>query len=148
MTVYPKMSDIMKALALLSFRDPQRVPSSEAAHVGLLLAHVAWNRELGHDIQDYRNLLKVFLRSNPNLWSELCSRDTETLIEMMRKVKEKSYPADRRVVVVCGMREGNVRVEWCEEKDYPEASELAKKRLESEYGAGRNIGKRRSRKGA
>jgi len=148
MTVHPKMSDIMKELALVSFRDPQTVPSSEAAHVALLLAHVAWNRALGNDIRDYRKLLKVFLRSNPNLWSELCSCDTETLIETMRKAKEKSYPVDRRVVVVCGMREGNVRVEWCEEKDYPEASKLAKKRLDSEYGTGRTIGKRRSRKGA
>jgi hypothetical protein len=148
MTVYPKMSDIMKELALASFRDSQTVPSSEAAHAALLLAHVAWNRALGHDIQDYRKLFKVFLRSNPNLWSEFCSRDTETIIETMCKAKEKSYHTDRRVVVVCGMREGNVHVEWCEEKDYPEASTQAKKRLDSEYGTGRTIGKRRSPKGA
>jgi hypothetical protein len=46
------------------------------------------------------------------------------------------------------MREGNVHVEWCEEKDYPQASASAKKRLESEFGPGRIIGKPKSRKGA
>ena len=43
---------------------------------------------------------------------------------MVRQAKEKRYPDDRRVVIVCGMRGENVRVEWCEEKDYPEAIEL------------------------
>ena len=126
---------------------PLGIPTSEAAHTALLLAQVAWNRSLGHDIQTYRELLKVFLRSNPNLWSEFRSRDAETLIEMIRQAKEKLYPVDRRVVIVCGMRGGNVHVEWCEEKDYPEAIELAQRRIEKEYGPGRTVGKRRSRKG-
>jgi hypothetical protein len=148
MIAHSKMSDIIKELALLCFRETHKVPSSEAVHAALLMAHVAWNRSLGHDIPDYMKLLQIFLRSNPNLWSELRSHDTEVLIETIQKAKEKSHLADRRAVVVCGMREGNVRVEWCEEKDYPEASKLAKKRLDSEYGTGRTIGKRRSRKGS
>ena len=142
----PKMSEIMKELALMCFRAPQAVTSSEAAHAALLLAQVAWNRALGHDIRPYRELLKFFLRSNPNLWSELRSHDAESLIEILRCVKEKRYPMDRRVVIVCGMRGENVHVEWCEEKDYPVAIELAQRRLEKEFGPGRTIGKRRSRK--
>jgi hypothetical protein len=148
MTALHKMSGIMKELALLSFRNPRAIPSSEAAHAALLFAQVAWNRTLGHDMQDYKALLKVFLRSNPNLWSELCSRDAEELIETMRKAKEHRYPSDLRVVLVCGMREGNVQVEWCEEKDYPQALVNARKRLESEFGPGRTLGKPNSKKGA
>jgi hypothetical protein len=148
MAVLPKMSEIMKELALLSFRHPENVPSSEAAHAALLFAQVAWNRTVGHDIASYEALLTVFLRSNPNLWSELRSRDPEQLIETMGRAKEQRYSADRRVVVVCGMRDGNVHVEWCEEKDYPRASELAKQILESQHGTGRTLGKRGSRKGA
>ena len=148
MIVLQKMSEIMKELALTSFRAPQAVPSSGAAHAALLFAQVAWNRALGHDMQAYKELLKVFLRSNPNLWSELRSRDAETLIETMRQAKEQRYVADRRVVIVCGMRDGNVHVEWCQEKDYPQASELAKKRLDSKFGTGRTVAKRRPRKGA
>ena len=147
MTVPGKMSEIMKELALMSFRNPQAIPSSEAAHAALLLAQVAWNRTLGHDTEAYKELLKAFLRSNPNLWSELRSRDAEALIETMRQAKEQRYSADRRVVVVCGMREQSVHVEWCEEKDYPQASELAKKRLAEKFGTGRTVGKRRSPKG-
>src|SRR3972149_5606799 len=134
------MSEIMKELALLSFRDPQAVPSSEAVHAGLLFAHVAWNRALGHDVAPYEKPLAVFLRSNPNLWSELLSRDAEALIETMRQAKEQRYSADRRVVVVCGMRDGNVHAEWCEEKNYPRASELAKQMLELKYGTGCTFG--------
>jgi hypothetical protein len=142
------MSEIMKELALMGFRDPQAVPSSEAAHAALLFAQVAWTRALGHDMQAYRELLKVFLRSNPNLWSELRSRDAESLIKIMRQAKEQRYLSDRRVIVVCGMREENVHVEWCEEKDYPQASEQAKKRLDSKFGSKHIVGKLRSRKDA
>ena len=148
MTVPRKMSEIMKELALLCFRDPEAIPSSEAVHAALLFAQVAWNRVLGQDMAGYNQVLKAFLRSNPNLWSELRSRDAETLIETMRQAKELRFPADRRVVVVCGMREGNIHVEWCAEKDYPQASRLAKKLLDSKFGTGRTVGKRRSAKGA
>ncbi len=110
-----KMSAIMKNLALLIFRDPTRVPSSEAAHAALLLAHVAWNRALGLDPKDYNKLLMVFSRDNPDFWSEFRSQDAEALIETVRQAKAERYPMDRRVIMVCGMREGNVHVEWREE---------------------------------
>jgi len=148
MTVGRKMSEIMKELALMCLRDPQAIPSSEAAHAALLFAQVAWNRALGYDMNVYEEVLNVFLCSKPTLWSELRSRDAETLIEAMCQAKELRYSTDRRVVVVCGMREGNVHVEWCEEKDYPRASELAKELLDSKFGTGRTIRKGRSRKGA
>jgi len=143
----PKMSEIMKELAFTCLRFPEAMPSPEAAHAALLFAHIAWNRALGHDTPEYEELLDVFLRSNSGLWSEFRSRDPEALIETMRQVKEQRYPEDRRAIVVCGMREGNIRVEWCEEKDFPEAVKLAANRLAAEHGPGRVIGKRRSRKG-
>ena len=133
MTNTSKMSAIMKKLALMSFRTPSKIPSSEAAHASLLLAHVAWNRALGHDTQAYKELLMVFSRSNPNLWSELRSRDAEALIETMRQAKERLYPTDRRAIVVCGMREGNVHVEWCEEYDYHRELKRAQDRLDSMF---------------
>jgi hypothetical protein len=110
-----KMSEIMKNLALLIFRDSTRAPSSEAALAALLLAHVAWNRSLGLDSKDYNKLLKALSRENPNFWSEFRSRDAEALIETVRQAKAERYPMDRRVIMVCGMREGNVHVEWREE---------------------------------
>ena len=38
-----KMSDIMKEMMEQLLRDPKAVPSSEASHVALLFANVAWN---------------------------------------------------------------------------------------------------------
>ncbi|MDD2882638.1 MAG: hypothetical protein PHQ58_19630 [Rhodoferax sp.] len=129
MAIDSKMSEIMKNLAMLCFRDTKTVPSSEAVHASLLLANVAWNRALGREVPDYEDLLMVFTRSKPELWSELRSGKTEALIESMCMAKEQLYPMDRRVVLICGMRESNIRVEWCDEKDYPEASALAKMRI-------------------
>ena len=129
MTALPKLSAILLELAKSAFIDPKAVPSSEAAHAALLFAEVAWNRTLGHDGAGYQNMLKVFVRSNPKLWTELRSLDPEVLIEPMRQAKELRYPSDVRVIVVSGIRDGNVHVEWCEEKDFPRVSELAKMRL-------------------
>lgn len=129
MTASSKMSEIMKDLAMMCFCDTRTVPSSEAMHTSLLLANVAWNRSLGRSIPDFEDLLMVFTRSRPTLWSELRSGNTEALVESMRKAKEQLYPLDRRVVLICGMRESNVRVEWCDEKDYPDAAELANNRI-------------------
>ena len=42
-----KMSDIMKEIMERLLRDPQAVPSSEAAHVALYFANVAWNERVG-----------------------------------------------------------------------------------------------------
>ena len=129
MTANIKMSDIIKDLAMMCFRDTQAVPSPEAAHTALLLANAAWNRALGRDVPDFEELLMVFTRSKPKLWSELRPGTPEALIETMRQAKEKLYPLDRRVILICGIRESNVRVEWCDEKDYPEAAKLAENRL-------------------
>jgi hypothetical protein len=38
------LSAIIKEMSLTIFGHPEAVPSSEAAHAALLLAHVAWNR--------------------------------------------------------------------------------------------------------
>jgi hypothetical protein len=130
MPVLQKLSAIMMELAQTAFVKPNAIPSSEAAHAALLFAQVAWNRALGHETEGYQELLKVFVRSNPKLWSELSSRDPEALIRTMSQVKARRYPDDVRVIVVSGMREGNVHVEWCDEKDY--------KHLE--YGKGCSVG--------
>ena len=146
MTVLPKLSAIMLELAQSAFINPKTPPTSEAAHAALLFAQTAWNRTLGHDTTGYQELLKVFLSSNPKLWTELRLRDSEALIETMRQAKELRYPTDIRVIVVCGIHEGKVRVEWCDEKDFEQASKSALKRLEQEYGVERPIVKRRPRR--
>jgi hypothetical protein len=129
MATYAKLSGIMKELAMMCFRNTKTVPSSEAVHASLLLANIAWNRALGQNVPDCEVLLMEFTRSNPKLWSELRVGNTDALIGTMMKAKEHLYPNDRRIVLMCGMRESNVHVEWCEEKDYPEAEKLAIKRL-------------------
>ena len=47
-----KLSGIVKELAESIMRDPRAVPSSETAHMALLLTHVAWNRVLGQPLPE------------------------------------------------------------------------------------------------
>ena len=84
-----KLSKLMKEMAQRVLKDPSAIPSSEAVHASLLLSHVAWNRALGYpaSLADYTGLPGEFEASNPD---------------------------DSRKTLVCGMREGNIHVEWTE----------------------------------
>ncbi len=115
------MSEILKGLAQMTLGNPEAPSSSEAAHVALLFAHVGWNRALGHETDGYDKVLQNLVASRPALWSELRSSEPEALIESVRQTKMRLYPNDRRVVLVCGIPNERIHVEWCDERDYPEA---------------------------
>jgi hypothetical protein len=118
-----KMSTIFKKMALILFRAPEAIPSSEAAHAALLLTHVAWNRALGETFTDAecRRILRKFEKSRPALWAELRSHDWKAMINDLIAYKKKRYPYDTRIVVVCGMTpEKNIHVEW----HYPSSSDV------------------------
>jgi hypothetical protein len=110
-----KMSEILKEMALTLLKDPDAIPSSEAAHAALLLSHVAWNCAIGEAFTDAacRSLLEEFEKTRPTFWDELATRDWKAMVESLIDTKKRHYPDDTRVVVVCGMRDpGVVRVEW------------------------------------
>jgi len=134
-TSRPKMSEALKRLAQMNLRNPNTVPSSEAAHAALLFAHVGWNAALGHDVDGYQKILRRFIDSRPQLWFELQSSDPQVLIDAARQAKLRLYPGDRRIVLVCGIPNDRVHVEWCEEQDYPEAVQALKKTMGSGPGA-------------
>jgi len=124
----PKMSEVLVRAAKLSLRDQESPPSAEAAHAALLLAHAGWNRALGYGARGYDVLLDKFVESRPELWSELRSSDPQVLVAAAAEAKVRLYPDDRRVVLVCGIRDDRVHVEWCDSKDYPEAVRRLKRR--------------------
>ena len=114
------MSEILKELALIVMKDPKSTPSSEAAHTALLLAHVAWNRAIGETFTDLecRRILRKFEKSRRSMWIELRSQDWKALVAELIQYKNKVYPEDKRIVVICGMREGNVHVEWMHSRKF------------------------------
>jgi hypothetical protein len=119
--VSSRVSKALKRLALMSLRNPKAVPSAAAAHAALLFAHVGWNAALEHGVEGYERVLAQFTSTEPDLWAELRSADPAVLIEEARQAKLRLYPNDRRVILVCGIRDHQVHVEWCEGRDYPEA---------------------------
>jgi hypothetical protein len=109
-----KLSAVVKDMAMTLLKSPDSVPSGEAAHAALLFVHVAWNKSLGNDdaYRNYQIILDRLEGSNPALWNEFITSDHEAILADLARYKEEHYPDDRRVIVVCGMREDNVHVEW------------------------------------
>lgn len=109
-----KLSDIMKEMAQLLLRDPKKVPSVEAAHVALFFANVAWNETIGldHPRANHRSVWGAIEAEKPDLWDEFESNDVDAMIDRLVRYKQAHYAHDRRRILVCGMIDGKVRVEW------------------------------------
>lgn len=114
MTAHRKLSEIMKEMSELLLRDPGKVPSSEAAHVALFFANVAWNECVGLDYarEGYRSAWEAIEAENPALWKELKSNDIDGMIDELVEYKKAHYPNDRRRILTCGIPDGSIRVEW------------------------------------
>jgi hypothetical protein len=109
-----KMSDVLKEMSEIVLRDPNQVPSSEAAHVALFFANAAWNESvgLGGAREGYRNVWEAIERDNPELWNEFKSNDINVMIDDLVKYKKQHFPDDQRRILSCGILEGKIRVEW------------------------------------
>lgn len=110
-----KMSDIMQEMAERLIRTPAVTPSSEAAHVALFFANVAWNECVGldHAREGYRKVWESIEANNPALWNELKSNDIDAMVDELVQYKKAHYLDDRRRILVCGgTPEGNIHVEW------------------------------------
>jgi hypothetical protein len=109
-----KMSEIMKAMSERLLRHPDSVHSSEAAHVSLMFANIAWDESvgLGHARNGYRSAWEIIEAENPELWSEFKSNDIDAMIDELVQYKKTHYPDDKRRILTCGIPGGNIRVEW------------------------------------
>ena len=114
-----KLSAVVIEMASSILRPVHVPPSTEAGHAALLLAHIAWNRELdsakASSSTQYEQVLKKFAESKPDFAKELKSEDFEGLIAELRAYKRRHHPTDKRFIMVCGTTpEGKVHVEWKE----------------------------------
>jgi len=109
-----KLSAIMLKMARTLLRRPSGEPSAEAAHAALLFAHVAWNKALGNTdaLKSYTVILAEFEDSNPAFWNEFKQTDHGVIIQSLVALKEQRHPNDKRLITVCGMRDGHVHVQW------------------------------------
>ena len=109
-----KMSEIMKEMSEVLLRDPKATPSSEAAHVALFFANVAWNECVGldHAREGYRNVWEEIEADNPTLWNEFKSNDVDAMIDELIRYKQEHFPDDKRRILTCGIPDGSIRVEW------------------------------------
>src|SRR6516164_4349509 len=109
-----KMSEIIKEMSESLLRNPGGVPSSEAAHLALFFANVAWNESVGldHARDGYRNVWETTEAENPALWNEFKSNDINAMIDELVRYKNEHYRDDRRRILTCGIPDGKIHVEW------------------------------------
>lgn len=94
-----KMSEIMQEMLGRLFRNPGAVPSSEAAHVALMFANVAWNESVGlcQPRAGYRPAWEMIEAENPEMWGEFKSNDVDAMIdELVRFKRQNSHRAGQR----------------------------------------------------
>ena len=109
-----KMSEMLKEMSDSLLSNPRNVPSSEAAHVALFFANVAWNECVGLNgaREGYRNVWEEIEADNPELWNEFKSTDIDGMIDELIQYKKTHYPDDKRRILTCGIPNGKIRVEW------------------------------------
>ena len=109
-----KMSEIMKVMSESLLRHPDAAHSSEAGHVALFFANVAWNECVGldHARESYRSAWESIEAENPEMWSEFKSNEIDGMIDELVEYKKKRFPNDRRRILTCGIPDGKIRVEW------------------------------------
>ena len=111
-----KRSKIIVEMAETVLIRPANLVSDEAAHAALLLAHVAWNREVQPDStpsrEEYEMLLRALANSNREFAKDLKSGGFGALITELRSYKRRRYLTDARFITICGTTPaGNVHVE-------------------------------------
>jgi hypothetical protein len=115
MTCSPgKLSEILKQMSENLLRVPENAPSSEAAHVSLFFATAAWNESVGlaKARDGYRQVWETIEADNPELWNELKSNDVDAMIDELVLFKKRHYASDQRRILICGIVDGKIRVEW------------------------------------
>ena len=110
-----KMSDIMLEMSDRLMLDPDAIHSSEARHVALFFANLAWNEcvGLGAERELTKNVWQSIEAANPDLWDELKSKDIDALIDELVEYKKAHFPDDRRRILLCGgTPHSTIHVEW------------------------------------
>ena len=108
------MSEIMKEMSQQLLRDPDGVPSTHAAHIALMFANIAWNETvgLGYPRESYRPAWETIEVENPEMWSEFKSNDVDGMIDQLVHYKQQHHADDQRRILLCGIPDGKLRVEW------------------------------------
>jgi hypothetical protein len=82
--------------------------------VALFFATAAWNESVGLTgaRNGYRHVWETIEADNPALWNELKSGNVNQMIDELVRYKQSRYPGDRRRILLCGILDGKIRVEW------------------------------------
>lgn len=109
-----KMSEIMGELAEQLLKNPSELQSSVTMELSLMLANIAWDEttDISRPREAYLPALNQISRSKPSAWNALISRDIDVLIDRLVQYKKKHFKHDMRRILVCGLENDRIHVEW------------------------------------
>lgn len=110
-----KLASIMKEMVLLVLKDKEKQPHASIVSSALMLANIAWNREVSGDDSfgstQYDEAKPIFEKMKEGMANEFISDDPELLITKMRELKKESYADDNRFLNGCSLDEdGEIQV--------------------------------------
>lgn len=109
-----KMSEMMQEMSEHLLRNPDSA-SSEAAHVALMLAHIAWNETvgLGNHRSSLRSAWETIEADKHEMWRDFKTDDVDAMIDELVEFKNKHFPDDQRRILACSTTpQSTLRVEW------------------------------------
>lgn len=79
-----------------------------------MFANIAWNESvnLGNSREGYRAAWETIEADNPAMWNEFKSNDVEAILDELVEYKRQHYPDDLRRILMCGIPDSSIRVEW------------------------------------
>ena len=95
-------------------RNPKAAHSSEAVHVALFFANLAWNEcvGLGAEGADQEHLA-VHRSREPETLGRIEVEDIDGMVDELVEYKKAHFPDDQRRILACGGTDhSTIRVEW------------------------------------
>ena len=100
-----KLSTALISMAETALKNSVKGIPSEVAHAALLLARIAWNREVTGDEfltdESYFDMFSKFKKSHKFFEQYLEPSDWEALIMKLREFKRTHFPHDNRFITSC-----------------------------------------------
>ncbi len=117
--MHKNLSEVLIEIAEVALAENEPEADAVARQVALLLASIAWNREVGGEHWQpptaYEAILRNFANENPEFWRSLVASNEEEVIQILRTYKRKHYRGDKRLIKQYSVNPmGRIEVQWQE----------------------------------
>ncbi len=108
-----KMSDVLKAVSLCGFTNPNAPQREKDLAIALYYAQLAWNEANGEPVDDASiKRVRKQMGIAKKLPSSFGTPDANELLKQMVRFKQKHFPNDSRIILACLFEDERLQVQW------------------------------------